>query len=196
MKTISALSVLLMLALSITILNAQELSGELDKDYKQLKDKSETFNMYKVIKEQTLNEFWNSVITRVNELESSRDEAMATIGALETTLVAKEALIAERDAEISNINADMTQLSYLGIPFEKDFFKYMVSIIVLALLAAMIFMVFRTRMVVGEATQKNRAFDALEQEFESYKRNALDKQLKLGRELQDHKNLLAELDRT
>lgn len=161
--------------------------------YQVMKDNSQTYGDYKVIKEFILDGFWKLNVDSINKQHALLKESNSQIAALKTELLATQNDLKAQKASVEEIVFDSKHISVIGIPFTKGTFLIIAAIVIagLALFVAFAF----TRMKVVNAGMKEKALLAhsVAQEFEEYKHKALDKQTKLSRELQNERNKLLEL---
>ena len=77
---------------------------------------------------------------------------------------------------------------FLGMPLSKSTHSILVWFIIIILILLLLLFIFkynRSHLLTKEAKQNLKNLDA---DYENYKRLALEKQQKLGRQLQDEKN--------
>jgi hypothetical protein len=161
--------------------------------YWAMKSKAETYQEYKVIKEYVLDGVWRTAMDSVKEQKLLVGQGHQAISKLETDLQeAKRTLAMERKAA-TQITYDSTHISVLGIHLKKSVF----IIFITAILSLLIFVgsVMVTKIKLLQATTKEKIViaDMISREFEEFKRKAMDKQIKLARELQNERNKLADL---
>ena len=77
--------------------------------------------------------------------------------------------------------------------FGKGFFIGLVGFVLLGMVVLMGLVGGRLKMVYQSLREKIEMEDLINKEFENYKRKALDKQMKLSRELQNERNKMAEM---
>lgn len=165
----------------------------LQQQYKNLKSDLEIIDGYRMIKMYTMDKFWavveDSLLTQKSKLKES------------TTLIAKQkedmhALNVSRnkiEKEKEALAEGVDNLIVFGKPFSKAGFITIVSFVMLGLvvLVGILFSIGRVSYYTTRELRKLN--ESLYQEFDTYKRNAVEKEIKLSRELQNHRNKLAEL---
>lgn len=193
--------IVLILSFLLTIpAMAQQAEAALEKDSKTLnerfavmKDKSETFNEYKVIKAYILNGMWK--ITQ--DTLQKKDEAIAAandeINQLKSKLNASLAQIKQKEESMEEIVHASTHINVLGIDFGKAFFIGLMASIFVGLLLIVGVVTGRLKMMYYSLKDRMDSENMITKEFENYKRKALEKQMKLSRELQDERNKMAEM---
>lgn len=161
--------------------------------YQVMKSGSQTYEDYKVIKEYILDGFWKITLDSVNKQQASINDLESRITALEGELLASQKEIKEQQASVEKIVYDSKHISVIGIPFGKGAFLILTAIVVGALVIVIVTIM--GRMKIARATMKEKELIAhtLTQEFDDYKKKALEKQTKLSRELQNERNKLFEM---
>ncbi|NJM25657.1 MAG: hypothetical protein HC859_09360 [Bacteroidia bacterium] len=161
--------------------------------YYFMKEKSQTFKDYKVIKENVLDGVWKIVQDSIAADKAQYKEAQASIAKLESDLSATQTALKEKEQSMQEVEFASTHITVLGIDFAKGAFNTIVAILVLGLVGVIGLLVARMKVVRSSYSEKRDSFNQLTADYEEYKRKALDKQMKLSRELQDERNKLAEL---
>ncbi len=165
----------------------------LDDQFNELRDNAETYKVYKVIKQSDLNAFWGVVRDSANAVRTELSETYRTIEKQQSEITARDNTIAGKDEEIAELGYDATHISVLGIGMFKEAYLA-ISFTILALLAAaLVFLYGRFKTSIATARKKVQEFTKLNAEYENYKKDALEKQMKLRRELQTQINKLEEI---
>lgn len=176
---------------SSVALEAENLT--LKERYYFMKEKSQTFKDYKVIRENVLDGVWKIVQDSIAADKAQYKDAQANIAKLESDLSATQTALKEKEQSMQDVEFASTHITVLGIDFAKGTFNTIVAILVLGLVGVIALLVARMKVVRSSYGEKRDSFNQLTAEYEEYKRKALDKQMKLSRELQDERNKLAEL---
>jgi hypothetical protein len=187
---------LLITILSVSIAsNAQKSAEALEKDNKSLqerfkimKDKSESFTDYKVIRLYVLDGMWKITMDSLQAQKEAMRQANNTISKLEGELKSINVTLKNKDGEMARMEHSSTHITVLGIDVLKSVFLSTVGIVTLSLLVLLGLLVARVKWVQSGMREKVERAESLSKEFEEYKRHALDKQMKLSRELQDERN--------
>ena len=188
----------LLLLVSFHFVNGQQeseaLVGQLplNERYQLLKAKSQNYKDYKVIRENVLDDFWKIVRDSVAAKQSSIRSREQNIKKLNETLSSTQASLKEKENSMAATVYDSSHISVLGIDFSKGVFITIVAVIVGALILLLMLISGRLKMVHSSMKERADAFTSLSNEFEEYKRKAMEKQTKLSRELQNERNKLSE----
>ena len=181
------------LLLSVSAFGQEEIPENLQERFNYMKEKSQTYNDYKVIKGTVLDGVWKITMDSVKAQRVAIREANATIQKLNGDLATVNATIAEKDTALAEMEHDGTHINVIGIDIHKYTFISITGFVFLGLLVLAGLLFIRLKFISTSIREKTEAVDLLSNEFEEYKRNALDKQMKLSRELQDERNKLQEL---
>jgi hypothetical protein len=173
---------------------ADALEGKfpLNDRYQLLKTKSQNYKEYKVIKETVLDSFWKIVRDSVASKEAALSARDQNIRQLNTSLAETQANLKKKEESMAEIVHDSTHINVLGINFSKSVFITTVAMIVGILVLLVVFITGRLKLVHSSMKERADAFTSLSNEFEEYKRKAMEKQTKLSRELQTERNRLSE----
>lgn len=181
----------ILLLLSSTAL--AQTSESLSTRYGQMKEKSQTFKDYKVIKETTLDAFWTAVADSIVRKEQALAAASEEIQVMKNQLAQMQIEIKQREAAVSDIVFDSEHITVLGISFHKAFFISLFFIVSGSLITLLALSFTRAQLLHKSVKEKSESMLVLNSEFEEYKHRAVEKQMKLSRELQNERNRLAEL---
>lgn len=157
-------------------------------DLRTVVDKSNNYQQYKVIEKVEINAAIKKVFTEFELLT-------AEISELNDSIQSQDAQVQSLKKELSGLNTELTDLQnekdeiqFLGMSLTKSAYNALVWSIIGVLVILLLFFIFkfnRSNLLTKEAKQNLKNLDA---DYENYKRIALEKQQKLGRQLQDEKN--------
>ncbi|MEN7546718.1 hypothetical protein AAG747_02285 [Rapidithrix thailandica] len=167
--------------------------GSLDDHFKYLKDKSNNYETYKVIKKNRLESFWNVVTDSVHELKGKLDEANQKIVAQQSNIEQLNGNLKTRDQALEESNYYSDHIKVIGIDFSKGSYITMNFVVIIVLIAAVGVIFYRFRDANMVATEKRKEYDDIVENFEEYKKQAREKQIKLKRDLQTELNTVEEL---
>lgn len=173
----------------------KEQSLKLNEQYLQMKVKSQTYGEYKVIKETILDAFWKTTTDSVKKGKSLLSEVREGNVLLLAQLQSAQFEIKQKDQSIEELTHAGTHINVLGLDIHKGVFVSFALLTILGLLVGLGLISGRLKLIYLAMKDKMETVTILSQEFETYKRKALEKQMKLSRELQDERNRLLELRR-
>jgi hypothetical protein len=160
----------------------------LDQRYYLMKTKAQTYQDFKVIKENALDGFWK--ITK-DSIRRSKDDLMAArskVIQLENDVKMSQDSLKHRELSVSGIVFDSQHINVLGIPFTKSAFLTMITIVLVILGLLLLVLSGTLKLTRSSLRERSDVVDSIQREFEEYKRKALDKETKILRQLQDERN--------
>jgi chromosome segregation ATPase len=172
-------------------IEAQNLT--LKERYEIMKDKSQTFKNYKVINEGVLDGVWRITNDSIKAIKATVRETRENVARLESEIKNVQELLKQKEESMMQVEHASTHIEVLGIDFSKGFFIGLVGVIIATILVLLGLISGRLRFLQRNLKDKSDTVKVLNNEFEDYKRKALDKQMKLSRELQNERNRLQEL---
>jgi hypothetical protein len=131
----------------------------------------------------------------VKAKEVELKEASGHITDLKAQLNQTNATLKEKEASMEEILFDSTHINVLGISAGKGTFLSVVAIFIGGLITLIVMIFGRMKLQSNALSEKKLAIDALSSEFDEYKHRAMDRQIKLSRELQDERNKLEAIHR-
>lgn len=161
--------------------------------YNLMKNRSEVYQDYNVIRRNILDGMWSIVEDSIAARQATINQAHTEISRLKQELDAKAAALQAKEDSMKDIEHASTHITVLGIDFTKSFFSGLVAILLLLAALAVGVIVYYMKIMRRELAEKEDLVNTTSQEFEEYRRKAMEKQTKLSRELQDERNKLQEL---
>jgi hypothetical protein len=190
-------TLLLICVLAVVGASAQKASDALENDnqtlrerYYVLKNKSQTYQDYKVIKENLLDGYWRIIEDSLRQNQATLRQARAEINSLNKELEDNRAALKAKEESMQDV---LYASTVLGIDFDKGFFAGLMGIIILLLGLVIGVIYYSMKLMRRNLAEKVDLMNSISAEYEDYKRRAMEKQTKLSRELQNERNKLAEL---
>lgn len=119
----------------------------------------------------------NEITSQKNTIDQQQDEIAELKERLESSTKNLAGVTAEKDA-----------ITFLGMPFSKSGYTALMWGIILALVLALLFFIFRYKRGHAQTSEAREKLAITEKEFEVYRAKALEKEQRLGRLLQDERN--------
>jgi hypothetical protein len=160
----------------------------LDQRYYLMKSKAQSYQDFKVIKENSLDGFWR--ITK-DSIRRSKDEVLAArskIIKLENDVKMSQDSLKHKELAVSGIVFDSQHINVIGIPFTKSAFLTMITVVLVILGILLLVLSGTLKLTRSSLRERSDVVDSVQREFEEYKRKALDKETKILRQLQDERN--------
>jgi hypothetical protein len=158
-----------------------------------LKANSVTYQDYKVIHENTLNGVWAILTDTLAKRNHLLTEASAKITTLQSEVTFVRSELKARESAMAEINFASTHLTVMGINFTKSGFLFTTFILFLCLTGAVLVLGARVKLMSRYVNESKVIVKSTTDEFEEYKRKAMDKYIKISRELQTERNKLTEM---
>lgn len=168
-------------------------SQSVDKQYDSLINKSETFKDYKVIKITELNSFWKNVMDSVNNQKQTIAELKMEVDNQNKKIATQSSEIETLKNRITELEGQTSSIEVIGIDTDKTVFKVVVLAFSTALIAIIGFLLFQLKDKLTLAKTKVKDYQSLEIKYEEFRKSALEKQMKLRRDLQTERNRLEEI---
>jgi predicted nucleic acid-binding Zn-ribbon protein len=165
----------------------------LSAQYQLLKAQSGSFQQYKVVTQTSLDAFFNVVQDSVRNLRQQLQATRQEIQGQNTQIEELRKTITTKDQQMATNNQEASQVKVLGIPMDKNGYV-LTSFITYALLAALVIILFlRHQASARGVTEVKGDFESARQEIDRLKQKIIEVQTQLGRELQNERNRVEEL---
>ena len=174
-----------------TVFNAS--AQTLQEQFESLKENSENYKVYKVIKRAELNKFWDVVVDSVQNSKNEIKSQQQQISSQKSEITQLNSTINSQNEEVESLQYETAHIEVMGIDFSKEGYIIMNFTIILILLAGLALLYYKFKHDHKVAKSKVLAYQKLDAEFEDYKKSSLEKQMKLRRELQTERNRIDEI---
>ncbi len=185
---------LIILALTCTM-TAQETAQDnsLKGQFDDMKIKSNNYQVYKVVRESTLDAFWKSVrdslaLDRATVLENNQE-----INALKAEVASLQNQLAQRDTELTDQTYQIEHMEFLGIGLTKSTYIIFTWVLIFTLLVVALVLYFRFNSAHRVTVNTKREYDTLQSEFDAHRQRTRENETKLKRDLQTELNRVEEL---
>ncbi len=155
----------------------------LEQQYNIFKKNLDYWDGKYILVEKQLNEFYSALEDSVTALENETVEKSNRIDELENELDAAGSQLAKTKAELGASIENQNAIEVFGMNIDKSAYNLvMISVIVVLLvILAVLFLLYKRSNIVTVQTKKD--YKELKQEFETHKKNALERYTKLNMEL-------------
>ena len=178
------------IALSTSALSQDTNSGlnPAEEDFDNLIQNSNDYQGYKVVD-------YNELVSLKNKISQYFNNQNEEIIAQQTILERQQGEIDSLRTELNNtlqeleeVNADKDAITFLGMPFSKGGYMAFMWGLVGLLVLALIFFIYRYKQSHSHTAEARNRLVTTEKEFDAYREKALEKEQRLGRQLQDERN--------
>lgn len=157
-------------------------------EFQDLIESSNNYQGYKVVDYDALIKLRNNTNQYVQQL---KDEIISKNNTLDSQNQKINDLQDELDATKENlqkVTEEKDAIKFLGMPMSKGSYMGMMWGIVALLVVALLFFIYRYKSSNATTKEARQRLRETEKEFDAYRAKALEKEQKLGRQLQDERN--------
>lgn len=170
-----------------------ETPNTLARQFQEMKDKSNRYQEYKVVKEVYLDNFFNNVQDSISEVKGNLSETRAKISEQNSKLDSLRQKIDEQASKVKESEYDKTHIKAMGIDFLKENYIYLNWGIIIGLILVLAIAIYKYKESNKVAVDKRREYEEIDNELNEYKQSVRERETKLRRELQTERNKVEEL---
>lgn len=164
------------------------MNGSLDQQFEYVLQKSNNFQEYKVVKKDFLLLLKKNSIDSSNRFKKELIAIKEQVASHDNEVKILKDTLATTKVELEKLQSAQNNILFLGAPVSKTNYNLIMWGIVAALFLFLFLLFFQMRNAKATAKEAKEAIDKIESDFEDYKQKALEKEQKLGRQLQDEIN--------
>lgn len=163
-------------------------SNAIGNQFNYILEKSESYKDLKVVKTKWIQNLKSDVLNSVSRMEEELGSSKAAYEA-QTELVdsLKEKLNAA-NSQLREYANSGPMIAFLGIEFKKSVFNSLLVFILLSSVVSVVFFAYQFKKMSCQTNHSKSILDELEQEYQEYKRKAIEREQKISRQLQDEIN--------
>ena len=166
----------------------------LEEQFRNLKETSNTYQDYKVVKETRLNQFYSNVQDSINTFKQDLQEAQNKINEQQQQIEQLREEVAKWQEAVEQSEYEIAHTQFLGIDIEKETYNFLVWGIILLLLIILAVAIMKYKSSNKVAVKKKNEYESLDQEFNEFKTRSREKETRLMRDLQTERNAVEELN--
>ncbi len=171
------------------ILQAQNTGDKnINEQFEELLESSNNYQDYKVVKQYKLTLLQKNTVNHIDELKTEIDSANVKIAKQQSQIDKLQEKLNTANADLEQVNLEKDQIKFFGLPTDKGTYQTIMWLIVLGLILILLFFIYRFKKSNALTKEAKHKLDENEEEFELYRKKALEKQQILGRQLQDERN--------
>lgn len=173
---------------------AQEASTEsIDDRFEEVIDGANDFKEYKVIKKSEINNLRREVAKYSTGLNNKIAQLGDTIANQRRTIKELRDEVSSTDQELINVNAEKDSMNFMGVQTSKSAYHTVVWSIIGVLALALVIFILKFKSSNTTTRNSLKQLKSTEEELEDLRKRSIEKEQKLGRQLQDERNKLARL---
>ena len=183
--------IFLLISPSLFAQETTEADTSIDAQFEALFKNSNNYKNYEVVERSSLIELQKNTRSEISGLNQKIDSS-------ETLIASQQKEISELQVSLDTYETDLNeavqakeQIVFLGMPLNKTTYRIITWGIILLLAVIMFVFAYKFRSSNIETKEAKKNLAEMEDEYEEYRKTALEKQQKLGRMLQDERNKLA-----
>jgi len=168
-------------------------SNSLPEQYNELKSSSNNYQIYKVVKESALDEFWGGVRDTLQAERARINSLNAEVASLNKEVSSLQAEVASRDARLEEQEHMIDHMTFLGIPLTKTAYITFTWVLIFGLFIAALVLYFRFNAAHRITASTRKEIQAIQEEFDTHRQRTRENETKLKRDLQTEINKVEEL---
>lgn len=170
---------------------SQETTDPIEQDFNNLIESSNDFQGYKVVDYEALTSLRDNTIQHIQELQNEITTQENEEDRQRERIEELEAELEQTQQDLEDVTAEKDAITFLGFPFSKGSYMALMWGIVALLVVALIIFVYRFKNSNATTKEAQKNLRETEKEFEAYRAKSLEKEQRLGRQLQDERNKAA-----
>ena len=166
----------------------------LEEQFRSLKDNSNSYQEYKVVRETLLDQFYGNVRDSLITIRQDILDAQNKIAAQQQEITRLQEELEERQLAVEESQYDIEHIEFLGIDVQKSTYSTIVWSIIAILLIILAVAIYKYKSSNKVAVKKKNEYETLDNEFNEFKIRAREKETRLMRDLQTERNAVEELN--
>lgn len=189
-NTITSLLTFGLLLFSTLVFSQEKVEtvNSIDQQFNELLESSNNFKKYKVVEETKLIELQRNTRAEIADLEKEIIASKNNIDSQEEKIAQLNATLTGTTKDLQEANKAKEEIAFLGIPTDKSTYRTIMWGILLVLTITLVIFVYKFKNSHAQTKEAKKNLQEIDDEFEEYRKTALEKQQKLGRMLQDERN--------
>ena len=160
-------------------------SGTITSQFDYIYRVSNGFQEYEVVKKTNLEQLKSNVLDSIRTLSKKATDLNIQLQSLNDSVVIVKQLLTAEVAQKNEAIANRDNFSFLGIGIQKAVYSSLMWVLVAILAGALAFFAFQYFKSFGRIKKAEHDFLDVREEFELHRKNTLDRERKLKRELID-----------
>lgn len=167
----------------------QSLQGQ----YQEMLMRSRSQEGYKLVNPYRLTTLWKNTMDTLSKERKLRKEAQGKLNGSASSIQAMTDSLAKNQTALEHSLTEINSIYILGMPVAKTAYNTIMWGLVILLAVAVAVIAAMMGKYKHEASYRIKLFEELQEEFQTYKSKANEREKKLARELQDERNKLDDL---
>lgn len=163
-------------------------TGSVKNQFDYLFEKSNRYQEYKVVKSDWLIKLKKNVGDSLNHLKNNLSNSSSIINAQLKTVDSLKTVKVVDDKKINLLTSEKQSISFLGIQFNKAIFKTIMIVIISTLIIFLGIFITKFKQSNQLTNLAKLKLKELEEEFDTHRKIAIEREQKVRRQLQDELN--------
>ncbi|QOI97704.1 MAG: hypothetical protein HRU69_09445 [Flammeovirgaceae bacterium] len=163
-------------------------TGPLTQQYQNLLATAEVIEGYRMVKVYEVDRVWKAVTDSLKEIKAAVSDVKSSNTSLQVTIKALEDKLAKSETAHTDLIFAGSHIRVFGRDFKKSSFITLVLISITALIACIASLLIMGKVNYKACRDARKLYEDLYAEFDQYRHSAVERQIKLSRELQDYRN--------
>ncbi len=166
------------------VLGKPTLSNQL----REMIERAATQEDFRVIRQSSLMQFQANLLDSLSQLHQSQARTKAQIADLDKRLKKTEELLIKSESAYQELSSKRDSMELFGMPVNKASYQTIVLVLIVLLMMSTGFFYYRFSSRNGVTSRVEKLLHDTQDEFDQYKKRAIEREQKLKRELQDELN--------
>lgn len=162
--------------------------SNLEGQFEFIYDKSSNYQEYKVVKRVWLDQLRNNILDSVASVEEKLAASQKLTEAQGNEINTLKSSLEEVNNNLTNVSEEKDSITFLGAQIEKSAYKTIMWSMVLLLVLIILFLAYKFKNANTITREAKKTLIEVEEEYEDYRRKALEREQKVRRQLQDEIN--------
>ena len=163
-------------------------TGTLSQQFDYVMEESNRYQEYKVVKIEFLNKLKSHVLDSMKAVRNELAAAREMIANQKNDIQQLQTDLKDVNDRLEAVNTEKDNIDFLGVPMKKGGYKSIMWVIIAVLLALLLFFIYQFNRSNAVTVQTRKTLTETQEEFETHRKNAREREQKLKRELQDELN--------
>jgi hypothetical protein len=165
----------------------------LRQQYATLKSDLEVINGFRMVKLFEMDQFWKVIEDSLRTKRMAINQGLAIAKQQTAEIESLKAQVAKIEGDKQELTSHVANINVYGMSFSKGGFVTFISLLIVGLAVGCGVLFVISKVAYKSSRDLKKVNEDVYKEFEDYKHHAVEKQIKLSRELQNLKNRMSEL---
>lgn len=165
----------------------------LNEQYRALSADCDLVGGFRMMKLYKMDQFWKTIQDSVTSKNVGLANSIAVTAQQKSEINQLKTILAKSESEKAALTLKVDNILVFGKPYSKSGFITFSTSMIVGLLTLIVVLVLMYRMTSRGAHELRKLNEELYKEFDDYKHKAIEKEIKISRELQNYRNRMSEL---